>query len=94
RIVNVKLDQGQFDAMVSIVYNVGSGRPNQDGKPGRDGIEYLRNGQPSTLLRKLNIGDYDGAAEQFDKWVYGGGHPLPGLVKRRADERKLFEGRA
>jgi lysozyme len=48
----------------------------------------------STLLRKLNKGDYAGAAKEFDRWVYANGKRLPGLVKRRAAERKLFEGEA
>lgn len=45
----------------------------------------------STLLRKLNAGDYDGAAEEFGKWCHVGKRVLPGLVARRADERALFE---
>lgn len=45
----------------------------------------------STLLRKLNAGDCWGAAAEFDRWVYAKGRKLPGLVKRRAAERKLFE---
>lgn len=45
----------------------------------------------STLLRKLNAGDARGAAEQFGKWVYAAKKILPGLVKRRAAERALFE---
>jgi len=45
----------------------------------------------STLLIKLNAGDYAGAAREFDKWVMAGGKPLPGLVKRRAAERQMFE---
>lgn len=45
----------------------------------------------STLLRKLNAGDYAGAAAQFERWVHGGGKILPGLVKRRAAERAMFE---
>ena len=44
----------------------------------------------STLLKLLNKGDYNGAAEQFDRWVYAGGKKLNGLVKRRAAEKKLF----
>lgn len=47
--------------------------------------------QSSTLLKKLNAGDYAGAAKEFDKWVYGGGKKLGGLVRRRAKERTLFE---
>tara|TARA_R100001198_G_scaffold51472_1_gene28829 strand:- start:25 stop:546 length:522 start_codon:yes stop_codon:yes gene_type:complete len=45
----------------------------------------------STLLRVLNEGDYRAAAKQFDRWVHGGGKVLPGLVRRRRDERALFE---
>lgn len=44
----------------------------------------------STLLKKLNAGDYQGAADQFPLWNKGGGKVLPGLVKRRAAERELF----
>lgn len=46
----------------------------------------------STLLRLLNQGKYGEAAAQFRFWVMAGGKPLPGLVKRRAAERALFEG--
>lgn len=48
----------------------------------------LRN---STLLRKLNVSDYDGAANEFLKCDHAGGKQLAGLTKRRADERELFE---
>lgn len=44
----------------------------------------------STLLRKLNAGDYQGAADQLPRWNKGGGRVLPGLVRRRARERELF----
>jgi lysozyme len=44
----------------------------------------------STLLDKLNTGDYDGAAEEFDRWVYSGGQVLGGLKTRRAFEKSLF----
>jgi len=44
----------------------------------------------STLLRLLNRNDYEGAANQFCRWVRGGGRELPGLVNRRKDEYKLF----
>lgn len=45
----------------------------------------------STLLRKLNAGDYDGAAAEFGKWNRAGGKVLAGLTRRRAAERALFE---
>ena len=48
------------------------------------------NFENSTLLRLLNKGDYDGAADEFLKWTRAAGRVLPGLVKRRISERKLF----
>ena len=44
----------------------------------------------STLLRKLNAGDYAGAANEFPKWNRGGGKVMTGLVRRRAAEQALF----
>lgn len=44
----------------------------------------------STLLKKLNAGDIEGAAAEFPKWVHAGGKVLAGLVKRRDAERALF----
>ena len=73
RLVAVPLTQGQFDALVSFVYNLGAG-----------GLAK------STLLKRLNAGDYPGAADEFLKWVKAGGRRLQGLVRRRAAERALF----
>lgn len=44
----------------------------------------------STLLKKINKGDFEGAAAQFKNWTRGGGKVLPGLVRRRAAEAELF----
>jgi len=44
----------------------------------------------STLLRKLNRGDYEGAANEFRRWNKAKGIVLPGLVRRRAAEEALF----
>lgn len=50
----------------------------------------------STLLRKLNAGDFEGAANEFPKWKYGRDKKtknmivMRGLVRRRAEERELF----
>lgn len=48
----------------------------------------------STLVRKLNAGDHAGACAEISRWVYAKGIKLPGLVKRRAEERAVCEGRA
>lgn len=46
--------------------------------------------QSSTLRRKLNQGDWEGAREQLMRWVRGGGRVLPGLVRRREAEAALL----
>lgn len=43
-----------------------------------------------TLGKMLNNGDYAGASQQFPRWCHAGADILPGLVKRRAAEQKLF----
>lgn len=48
------------------------------------------NFRTSTLLRHLNAFNYTAAADEFPKWANAGGRRLPGLVRRRADERALF----
>jgi lysozyme len=83
--VKVPLTQPQLDALVSFVLNVG---PGAKGK--KDGFVRLKNGRQSTILRKLNEGDYFGAAEELPKWKNAGGKPLRGLIIRRAEERALF----
>jgi len=75
RYVKVPLTQNQFDALVSFVFNVGSGA-------------FRR----STLLTKLNAGDYAGAAAQFPAWRKAGGVVVSGLVNRRNKEVALFTG--
>lgn len=71
--VLVPLSQNQFDALVSLSYNIGQ--------------NAFKN---STLLKCLNTGDYQAAAEQFLVWNKGGGQILKGLVRRREVERALF----
>jgi GH24 family phage-related lysozyme (muramidase) len=44
----------------------------------------------STLLKKLNAGDIQGAALQFKSWNKAGGKVLAGLTRRRDAEMKLF----
>lgn len=68
--VKVPLEQHQFDALVSFVFNVGQGAF-----------------ASSTLLRRLNAGDYAGAALQFDRW-----HIPAEITSRRNGEREQFRG--
>ena len=49
----------------------------------------------STLLKKINAGEFDEAAKEFDRWVHiienGAKKKLEGLINRRQEERSLFE---
>ena len=74
--VHVPLNQNQFDALCSWVYNLG---PN--------------NLKVSTLLKKLNNGEYDEVPAQIKRWNKAGGKVLEGLVRRREAEALMFEGK-
>jgi lysozyme len=90
--VKVSLTQNQFDALVSFVYNIGPGMPKK-----KDGFLWLRaldvdgNPEGSTLRRKINAGNFAGAATEFRKWGKAMGQEVPGLVRRRLAEKALFE---
>lgn len=71
--VTAKLKQNQFDALVSLAYNIG--------------LEAFKN---STLLRKLNAGDYQGTANEFHRWNRAGGRVVAGLANRREREKAMF----
>ncbi|QCG92328.1 lysozyme [Azospirillum sp. TSH100] len=90
RAVTVDLTDNQRAALTLFVMNVGAGRKAKGKDAGKDGFVTLKSGQPSTMLRKLNLGDAAGAAAEFAKWTRGAGKVMPGLVKRRAAEAALF----
>ena len=71
--VRVPVRQNEFDALVSLCFNVG---PGAFGK--------------STVVRELNSGDRQAAADGFLLFNKAGGRVLEGLVKRRQGERQLF----
>ena len=82
RLVKVPLNQNEFDALVSFVYNVGVGGSHSPGF------------STSTALRLLNQGDRAGAADALTWWnkatVNGVLRDVKGLTDRRAAERALF----
>lgn len=49
-----------------------------------------KNLNKSTLVKKLNAGDFEGAAKEFRRWNRAGGKILRGLTRRRAAEEALF----
>lgn len=48
----------------------------------------------STLARRANQGDWLAACAELSRWTLAGGKELPGLVRRRAAERAMCEGKA
>jgi lysozyme len=74
RQMGVQLTQGQYDALVSFVFNVGIGA--------------FRNSTLRQMVidRKPDAE----VAAQFGRWVYAGNRRLPGLVNRRKDEAALY----
>lgn len=76
----IRTTQEQFDALVSLAFNVGVGV--HDGKKG----DFA----DSTLLDYMERQQTQLAAAEFDKWVYSAGRIQPGLVRRRKCEKHLF----
>ena len=79
QLVKVELNQNQFDALVSFVFNIGVGSKAR--KKGFAG---------STMLAFINAGHFPLAAGQFDRWVYSRSNKSQGLINRRAKEKELF----
>jgi lysozyme len=73
--VKVPLYQREYDALVSLAYNIGSGA-------------FCG----STLVKRLNAGDYAGACEAILMWDKFKGKPLAGLTKRRQQEYRMCVG--
>ena len=84
--VDVELSENQLAALTSWIYNVGSGRYDDPDTPENEGSGF----RGSTLLRKLNAGDYQGAADELPRWNKASGRVNPVLVGRRDRERTLF----
>lgn len=86
-VVKVPMTEYQHAAFLSFLYNVGPGK-----KGVKDGFVHLKKtGKPSTMLRKLNQGDYDGACNEFLNWMQKG-QGLSGIEKRRRKEISMCKG--
>ncbi|MEO0602201.1 MAG: lysozyme [Myxococcota bacterium] len=73
RLVTVELNDNEFGALTSFVFNVGK-----------------RHFADSTLLKKLNRGDREGASHEFVRWAKDGRRYSSTLGQRRACEADLF----
>ena len=77
RVIQTQLTQGEFDALVSLCFNL------------KGGALQLPRIAPK-LLQKLEAGDRVGASLELLDINKANGHPLPGLTRRREAERSLF----
>ena len=68
------LNQNQFDALVSLIYNIGIGNFQKS--------TLLRKA-------RINAND-NSIMDEFLRWVYSKGRVLPGLQRRRLREMKLY----
>ncbi len=75
RVLTREAEQHEFDAMVSLAYNIG-----------------VKGFSGSTVLRKFNAGDKEGAKDAFMSWVKAGGVDNLGLYRRRTTESLYFGG--
>lgn len=75
-------------ALTSFAFNVGRG-----GIEDKDGFCILKNGRIPKIRQFAMAGNWNATCAALSEWVYAGGEILPGLVRRRAAERALCEGR-
>jgi lysozyme len=72
--IKVNLTQNEFDALVSLTYNIGAGNLASSTL-----VKMLKAGDPKSEI-----------AQQFLRWDKAGGKPLAGLTRRRNAEAELF----
>ena len=82
KLIKANINQNQFNALVSIAYNIGIGSELPNRKGG-----FIK----STLLKKVNINPQDiTITNEFLKWNKAGGKVINGLTKRRTIEAKIY----
>ena len=72
--LGINFRQGQFDALVSFMFNLGEGNFNKS----------------TLKKKILAGGNDDDIATEFKKWNKAGGKVLDGLTKRREEEAELW----
>lgn len=78
---SLSLSQGHVDAFTSFIFNVGCTR-----------FRHNRDGSETGIYRWIKAGNYGAACGELNRWVYGGGKKLPGLVTRRQQETEVCRG--
>ena len=71
---NLNINQNQFDALVSFVFNLGIGNFARSTL-----LRKIKSNANDPTIRK-----------EFERWIYAGGKVLNGLVRRRREEAELY----
>lgn len=71
---NLNINQNQFDALVSFVFNLGVGNFARSTL-----LRKIKSNANDPTIRK-----------EFERWIYAGGKVLNGLVRRRKEEANLY----
>ena len=71
---NLNINQNQFDALVSFVFNLGVGNFARSTL-----LRKIKSNPNDPTIRK-----------EFNRWIYAGGKALNGLVRRRKEEADLY----
>jgi len=71
---NLNINQNQFDALVSFVFNLGVGNFARSTL-----LRKIKSNPNDPTIRK-----------EFERWIYAGGKILNGLVRRRKEEADLY----
>ena len=71
---NLNINQNQFDALVSFVFNLGAGNFARSTL-----LRKIKSNPTDPTIRK-----------EFERWIYAGGKILNGLVRRRKEEADLY----
>lgn len=84
-VVTVPLNDSQYGALVSFVFNVGAGKAGV-----KDGFAVLKNGKPSSLLTAINTGNVAAIPTLWRQWDHVNGVVNEGLLNRRSAELGLW----
>lgn len=91
---DARFEQDLVEYAAEVSAFIGTTPTTQDQFDALVSFHYNTGGLRKSTLGKLHkAGNYAGAAAQFGKWIYNDGKPMDGLKNRRADERRLYEGK-
>lgn len=88
---DARFDQDILSYVAEVARTIGSAPTSQNQFDALVSFHYNTGKIASaTLTRKHKAGDFAGAAAEFGRWIHNDGKPMRGLIRRRADEARLY----